>query len=120
MASMQEAQRIALHIMAYHETSISRQRALLMEVLTYAQEGGLTRITPPSEKHALDGLFSTRFDSADSAARDQQLELFYKDKGLMLQAAVGFVGVFMNFVYSTDYWIHGISDHGIDLDSTTT
>jgi hypothetical protein len=119
MASVQESQRIALHIMAYHETSISRQRALLMEVMSYAQEGGLTRITSPNDKHALDGLFMTRFDYADTAARDQHLEQLYKDKGLMLQAAVGFVGVFMSFVHSASYWIRGISDHGIDVDPAT-
>jgi hypothetical protein len=119
MASVQEAQRIALHIMAYHETSISRQRALLMEVQSYAQEGGLTRITSPSDKHSLDGLFMTRFDYADPATRDQHLEQLYKDKGLMLQAAVGFVGVFMSFVHSADYWVRGISDHGIDVDPAT-
>jgi hypothetical protein len=116
MASVQEAQRIALHIMAYHETSIARQRALLMEVQNYAQEGGLTCITVPSDKHSLDGLFMTRFDYADSAIRDQHLAILYKDKGLMLQAATGFVGIFMSFVHSSDYWIRGISDHGIDID----
>jgi hypothetical protein len=119
MASVQEAQRIALHIMAYHETSILRQRALLMEVQSYSQEGGLTRITSPGGRHTLDGLFMTSFDYADSATRDQHLELLYQDKGLMLQAAVGFVGIFMSFIHSSDYWIRGISDHGIDADPAT-
>jgi hypothetical protein len=32
---------------------------------------------------------------------------------LMLQAAVGFVVIFLNFVHSPDYWIHGISDRGM-------
>jgi hypothetical protein len=116
MASVQEAQRIALHILAYHETSIPRQRALLMEVQAYAQEGGLTRITSPSGRHSLDGLFMTRFDYADSATRERHLDLLYQNKGLMLQAAVGFVGIFMSFVHTSDYWIRGISDHGIDVD----
>jgi hypothetical protein len=31
----------------------------------------------------------------------------------MLQAAVGFVVIFLNFVHLPDYWIHGISDTGI-------
>jgi len=31
----------------------------------------------------------------------------------MLQAALGFVVIFLNFVNSPDYWIHGISDRGI-------
>jgi hypothetical protein len=34
----------------------------------------------------------------------------------MLQAAVSFVGIFMSFVHSPDFWIHGISAHGIDAE----
>ncbi|MBN1568767.1 MAG: hypothetical protein JXA73_13040 [Acidobacteria bacterium] len=114
LASMHEGQRIALHIMAYHEPEIERQRTLLMDVQRYAQEGGFTRITPPSDKHSLDGLFMKRFDYPDSTMRDERLSELYKDKGLMLQAAVSFVGIFMSFVHSDDFWIRGISDHGID------
>ncbi len=116
LASMREAQRIALHIMRYHQTGVDRQRALLMEVQAYAQEGGMTRTTSPSRKHALDGLFMMRFDHADAVVRDQHLDELYNDKGLMIQAAVSFVVIFLNFVYSPDYWVHGISDHGIDAE----
>jgi hypothetical protein len=112
-ASMEESQRIALHIMAYHETNMDRQRGLLMEVLCYAQEGGMHHITPPSSKYALDGLFLLRFDHADPKIRGEKLEALYKDKGLMLQAAVGFVVIFMNFIHSPDYWVQGISEQGI-------
>lgn len=114
-ASMHEAQRIALHIMAYHETGIARQRELLMEVQCYAQEGGMTRTTFPSGAHPLDGLFMMRFDHADYVVRNQHLDELYRDKGLMLQAALGFVVIFLNFVHSPGYWVHGISDHGIEV-----
>jgi hypothetical protein len=113
LASMHESQRIALHIMAYHETDIDRQRALLMEVQRYAQEGGMTHITPPSSQHSLDGLFLLRFDHADPYTRTMNLDALYRDKGLMLQASVGFVVIFINFIHSPDYWIRGISDRGI-------
>ena len=114
LAGMHESQRIALHIMAYHETDIERQRSLLMEVQRYAQAGGLTQITPPGGKFALDGFCMMRFDYADSKDRSAHLEELYKDKGLMLQAAIGFEVIFMNFTYSPDYWIRGISDRGIN------
>ena len=113
LASMHESQRITLHIMGYHETIIDRQRELLMEVQRYSQDGGMTRITSPSAKCSLDGLFMQRFDHANSSARSEQLEALYRDKGLMLQAAIGFVVIFMNFVHSPDYWIQGISEQGI-------
>ncbi len=114
LASMHEAQRIALHIMGYHLTGVDRQRGLLMAVQRYAQGGGMTRTTMPSDEHPLDGLFMMRFDHADSRVRDRHLDELYHDKGLMLQAAVGFVVIFLNFVHSPEYWVHGISDQGIE------
>ena len=118
LASMQESQRIALHIMAYHEIDIERQRSLFMEVQLYAQEGGITQITSASINHPLDGLFTQHFDTLDLRARSKQLEDLYQDKGLMLQAAIAFVVVFMNFIHSPDYWIRGISDRGINAPET--
>jgi hypothetical protein len=109
LASMCEAQRIALHIMGYHQTGVDKQRALLMEAQRYAQEGGMTRTTTPSGEHPLDGLFMTFFFS-QGVVRDQRLEQLYADKELMLQAAVAFVVVFLNFAYSSDYRVRGISD----------
>jgi hypothetical protein len=116
LASMHEAQRIALHIMGYHLTEVDRQRVLLMAVQRYAQEGGMKRTTRPSGEHPLDGLFMLRFDHADSRIRDRHLEDLYRDKGLMLQAAISFVVIFLNFVHSPDYWVRGISDHGIETE----
>jgi hypothetical protein len=114
LASMHEAQRIMLHIMGYHETSVSRQRELLMEVQRYAQLDGLTHTTAPSCEHPLDGLFRKHFDHPDSTVRSRYLDELYRNKGLMLQAALGFVVIFVNFVQSPDYWVKGISEDGID------
>jgi hypothetical protein len=47
--------------------------------------------------------------------RDEHLDEFYRDKGLMLQAAVSFVVIFLYFSYSPDYWVLGISDRGIEV-----
>jgi len=109
LASMYEAQRIALHIMAYHQTGLEKQREVLMEVQRYAQTGGMMQTTVPTGEHELDGLFMTFF-FADGNVRDQRLEELYRNKELMLQAAVSFVVVFLNFARSTEYWLQGISD----------
>jgi len=113
LASMHEAQRIALHIIAYHETGIEKQLDLVMDVLHYAQGGGMMRITSPSRQSSLDGLFMRQFDHPNSKERDQHLDKLYQNKDLMLQAALGFVVIFLNFINSPDYWIRGISDRGI-------
>jgi hypothetical protein len=109
LASMYEAQRIALHIMGYHQTEIDKQRALLMEAQRYAQEGGMTRTTVPNGEHPLDGLFMTFF-LGNRVIRDQRLTELYDDKDLMLQAAVAFVVVFLNFAYTSDFRVRGICD----------
>jgi hypothetical protein len=113
LASMQESQRIALHIMAYHEMDIDRQRVLFMEVLCYAQEGGMAQITSPSNRHSLDGLFMRHFAHPDSQIRGKHLDSLYRDKGLMLQAAMALVVIFLNFIHTPDYWIRGISNRGV-------
>jgi hypothetical protein len=115
LASMHEAQRIALHIMGYHLKEIEKQRMLLMEAQQYAQEGRMTRTTDPSGEHELDGLITTFF-LKDGSVRDQQLAKLYHNKELMLQAAVAFVVVFLNFAHSSDYWIQGISNYSLKKD----
>ena len=110
LASMDEAQRIALHIMGYHLKGVEKQRMLLMEAQRYAQEGRMTRATTPSGEYELDGLFTTFF-FADGSIRDQRLDQLYHNKELMLQTAVSFVVVFLNFANSSDYWVQSISNY---------
>lgn len=110
LASMQEAQRIALHIMGYHQTKLEKQREVLMEVLRYAQVGGMIQTTAPSRGYELDGLFTTFF-IPDSSVRDQRLEELYRNKELMLQAAIAFVVVFLNFAHSPKYYLQGVSNY---------
>lgn len=110
LASMHEAERIALHIMGYHQKDLEKQREVIMEVQSYAQDGGMMRTTAPSRSHDLDGLFMTFF-IPDSTVRDQRLEELYRNKELMLQAAIAFVVVFINFAHSPDYWLQGVSDY---------
>jgi hypothetical protein len=113
LASMHEAQRIALHIMGYHQTAVDRQRALLMEAQRYAQDGGMTRTTVPSREHPLDGLFMTFFYGS-RVDRDQRLKKLYGDKELMLQAAIAFVVIFLNFAHTSDFRVWGISDFAFE------
>ena len=112
-ASMQEAQRIALHIFGYHETAVSTLRKVLAETMAYAQSGGLHGVTEPRRGHRLDGLLISVFDQPERDARNMQLAGLYQDKTLMLEVAVAFVTVFLNFLTDADYFVHGISAEGI-------
>jgi hypothetical protein len=112
-AGMKEAQRVILHILGYHETSVSTLQEILKETLAYAQSGGLEKVTLPKNGQPLDGLFMSVFDQPKRVDRKKQLSALYKDKRLMIEVAVSFVIIFLNFLYDKDYFVHGISAEGI-------
>jgi hypothetical protein len=112
-ASMEEAQRIALHIFGYHETSVSTLREILKETMAYAQSGGLEEVTLPQKGHHLDGLFMSVFDQPKHADRKKQLAALYQNKTLMIEVALSFVIIFLNFLNDSHYFVHGISAEGI-------
>jgi hypothetical protein len=116
-ASMREAQRITLHIFGYHERSVSSLREILRETMEYAEAGGLEEVTLPQDGRRLDGLFMSVFDKPSRAERSRQLAALYRNKPLMIEVAVSFVIIFLNFLNDEDYFIHGISSEGIRPES---
>lgn len=112
-ASMKEAQRIILHIVAYHETSIDQVRALMMETMEYVRHGGIDAVTLPMPGSRLDGLFMSRFGDTDKAALEEKLQSLYQDKPLMIEAALAFIVIFLSFLDDPDYYVRGINEEGI-------
>ena len=112
-ASMREAQRITLHIFGYHETSVATLREILKETMEYAESGGLEAVTFPQNGRRLDGLFMSVFDKPNRAERNRQLSALYQNKPLMIEVAISFVIIFLNFLNDADYFVHGISSEGI-------
>ena len=112
-ASMKEAQRIALHIFGYHETTVATTRELMLDTMKYVQEGGIDRVTSPSRQHHLDGLFMSRFDDPSKENLQKKLDIFYQDKKLMIEASVAFIVIFLSFMNSPDYFVQGISEEGV-------
>jgi hypothetical protein len=112
-ASMEEAQRITLHIFGYHETSVATLREILKETLAYAQSGGLEAVTLQKRGHRLDGLFMSVFDQPKRVIRNRQLATLYQNKPLMIEVAISFVIIFLSFLNDDRYFVHGISAEGI-------
>jgi len=110
---MQEAQRILIHIFTYHYRDVSRQRELLLETMDYCFEGGIESVTPGRAAHRLDGLFLDRFDSTSPETRRSQLEELYRDKELMVAAAIAFNVMFLNFLHDEKYYVQGVRADGI-------
>jgi hypothetical protein len=112
-ASMREAQRIVLHILAYHLPSVEQFRELLLETMNYVQSGGIDMVTPPLPDQKLDGLFVSTFDSIKKKLRERKLAELYKNKPLMVEAAVAFIVIFLNFMNDPNYYVKGISEEGV-------
>jgi hypothetical protein len=113
LASMKEAQRTVLHIFGYHLTEVSKQRDLLMTAMTYAQSGGMDRVTRPREGQPLDGLFMSCFDDSDREIRDHRLDALYEDKELMVLASLAFIVIFLSFLDEPTFSIVDMPEAGI-------
>ncbi len=112
-ASIKEAQRISLHIFAYHQTDIARLRELMIETMVYVQQGGIDAVTPPTVGQRLDGLLVSRFNDPDKRSRNKKLSELYIDKDLMVEASIAFMVIFYSFLNDPNYFVHGISESGI-------
>lgn len=112
-ASMKEAQRITLHIFAYHETDVSKLRELLKVTMDYLYQGGVDSVTVPTPASRLDGLFLSHFYDPVKENLKKKLAEFYKDKTLMVQAALAFIVIFLSFQNDPHYYVHGISPEGV-------
>jgi len=58
-------------------------------------------------------LLMTVFDQPERESRKEQLKALYNDKAFMIEVAVAFVIIFLNFTNDPDYYIHGISAEGV-------
>jgi len=113
LASMKEAERIALHLFGYHLSELHSQRVLLHETMEYAQLGGLDKATARRLGGRLDGLFASLFEAVNTDARKQILSEFYGDKPRMLEAALAFVVIFLSFLDDPEYFVHDVTEGGI-------
>ncbi len=111
-ASMEEAQRIIIHIFNYHMRDVEQQRKLILDTMNYCQEGGTLEVTRSGDRSRLDGLFMNYFEYSSAGEHKQKLDQLYKDKPLMIQAALAFVTIFKNFLIDPQYCIEGICENG--------
>lgn len=113
IASMKEAQRIALHIFAYHEKDVHKCRNLLVETMSYVTSGGIESVTAPKQGYRLDGLIISRFDDPNKDELRTKLKILYADKPLMIEASIAFIVIFLSFLNNKDFFVHGISTKGV-------
>lgn len=111
-ASLKEAQRILIHLIGYHYTSVKEQRTLLLEVMDYCYSGKSCVVTMPNSSLMIDGLFSNYFGVSSSELRNQQLDILYQNKPLMIEASIAFIVIFSSFLNDPLFYVKGISAQG--------
>lgn len=112
ITSINEAQNIMLHIFTYHMRDAIKQKAILMNVMDYCNNGGIQKINLSGE-HRLDGLFATYFHYDKKDQVNVKLKELYEEKELMAEAAIAFAAIFTNFLNDRTYTIKGITVEGI-------
>ena len=113
-ASLQEAQRTLMHLIGFHIKDTADQRKLLLEAMSYCFSGRIDLVTKPDRNQLLDGLFSTYFAHSSKKVLDRQLDILYQNKELMIEASIAFVVIFLHFLNDSEYYVHGISEEGIE------
>ena len=113
-ASLQEAERTLMHLIGFHIRETADQRKLLLEAMSYCFSGRIDLVTKPDRNQLLDGLFSTYFAHNSKKVLDRQLDILYQNKELMIQASIAFVVIFLHFLNDSEYYVHGISEEGIE------
>lgn len=116
-ASVKEAQRILLHIFAYHGIGANEQRSLIADVMEYARSDGIARVTAPKHPEALDGLFLSSFEDITKEIRRTNLDLLYTNKPLMAKGALAFIVIFISFVEDPKFYVKGINEAGMRSDA---
>lgn len=113
-ASLLEAQRTLIHLLAYHQREPATLRPLLMEAMEYCYQGRTELVTDPNTQWMLDGLFATYFGHTSGLLRDQQLDRLYRNKPLMIETSIAFIVIFFSFLNDRRYYVKGISAAGIN------
>ncbi len=113
-AGLKEAQRTLIHLISYHIKDLHSLRSLVLEAMQYCYSGRSDLVTMPDGSQLLDGLFSTYFGKKTKKTRRQRLDTLYQNKPLMLEASVAFIVIFLSFLNDENFYIRGISAHGIE------
>ena len=107
-ASMEEAQRMILHIFAYHFTDIREQRRLIRNFMGFFRKDGEDTATLSIAEQHLENSFTQRFDPADPSVRMLRLNELYRNKPLMIETAMAFIITFLSFLNDPEYFLPSI------------
>jgi hypothetical protein len=114
VASIRQARWILLELFATSISSVDEQRKLLKDVLSYREEGVITKITSKERGHCLDGTFLEHFNLSDDASRKQRMKELYEDKHHFARVIASMLVIFYCFLGDKRFSISGIDTTGIN------
>jgi len=109
IASLREAQWIALELFAIKINDCRQQRNLLMKIMEYCQKGGILEIREESESGLLDGTL-VKFASSDRHKRHESLIYIYENPDLLASVLISFIATFACFLNDQSFYIRGIGN----------
>lgn len=111
VAGIREAQWLALEMFNTDYADVSRQRELLLSVMQYCADGGISSVRTPGQTGELDGVF-VRFTSGTRESQKQMLVELFEDRERLARMALAFIVVFASFINDKGYTLAGIDRTG--------
>ncbi len=113
VASIREAQWIALELFSSDIIDIKRQRELLLATMEYTHSGGVSAIRPFTDENLLDGTYIENFALVSSRERKEKLAELFLAKDQLTEIIIAFIATFSAFLNDPEFYIKGIGRKGI-------
>ncbi|MDP8208367.1 MAG: hypothetical protein P9L92_17000 [Candidatus Electryonea clarkiae] len=108
VASIREAQWIALELLAVKIKDTGKQRALINQIREYCIEGGITKVREDNKIGFLDGTILKRFAVSDKEIRKERLAEIFENNEFLASVTISFIATFSCFLNDPSFYIHGI------------
>ncbi|MCB2211232.1 hypothetical protein KQI52_03865 [bacterium] len=114
IASIREAQWLALELIATHdESEMPDLRRQFIETMEYCYHGGATQVHAANSEGSLAGFFLERFANTRGQDRRDALIELYEDKDYLTTVIITFIATFSAFLNDPEFSIEGIDRDGI-------
>ena len=113
VAGIREAQWLMLEMFNTCLTDVSKQRALLREVMDYCAGGGIDVVTSQEKGSKLDGMLLSTFRAEQAGERRANLIALFADHELLGKMVLAFITIYACFINDPSYTINGIDRDGV-------
>jgi hypothetical protein len=112
VAGIREAQWLALESFNTVITDVTKQRALLKEIMEYSTTGGIEVVTTSDAGGELDGMLLRTFTAQKEGSRKKMLKELFENRELCTRMVLTFIVIFAAFINDPGYTIRGITRSG--------